>query len=48
MCRNIPQLHISEPPTTEDGVRAAAIRFVRKVSGALHHAPAVPLSSAAS
>jgi hypothetical protein len=33
MCRNIKQLHNFEPPTTDDEVRAAAIQFVRKVSG---------------
>ncbi|WOP18861.1 DUF2277 domain-containing protein [Raineyella sp. LH-20] len=33
MCRNIHQLHNFEPPATEDEVRAAAIQFVRKVSG---------------
>ena len=33
MCRNIRELHNFEPATTEDEVRAAAIQFVRKVSG---------------
>lgn len=33
MCRNIRQLHNFAPPATEDEVRAAAIQFVRKVSG---------------
>jgi hypothetical protein len=33
MCRNIRILHNYEPPTTEDEVRAAALQFVRKVSG---------------
>lgn len=33
MCRNIKTLHNFEPPTTEDEIRAAAIQFVRKVSG---------------
>ncbi|QGF22628.1 DUF2277 domain-containing protein [Raineyella fluvialis] len=33
MCRNIHQLHNFEPPATDDEVRAAAIQFVRKVSG---------------
>lgn len=33
MCRNIRVLHDFEPPTTEDEIRAAAIQFVRKVSG---------------
>lgn len=33
MCRNIRQLHNFEPPATDDEVRAAALQFVRKVSG---------------
>lgn len=33
MCRNIRVLHNFEPPTTADEVRAAAIQYVRKVSG---------------
>lgn len=33
MCRNIRVLHHFEPPTTPDEVRAAALQFVRKVSG---------------
>jgi len=33
MCRNIRTLYNFEPPTTEDEVRAAALQFVRKVSG---------------
>ncbi len=33
MCRNIKQLHNFEPPTTDEEVRAAAIQFVRKISG---------------
>ncbi len=33
MCRNIRQLHNFEPPATEDEVRAAALQYVRKVSG---------------
>ncbi len=33
MCRNIRTLHNYEPPATEDEVRAAALQFVRKVSG---------------
>jgi hypothetical protein len=33
MCRNIRVLHHFEPPTTEDDVRAAALQYVRKVSG---------------
>lgn len=33
MCRNIRVLHHFEPPTTDDEVRAAALQYVRKVSG---------------
>ncbi len=33
MCRNIRVLHNFEPPATEDEVRAAAVQYVRKVSG---------------
>jgi hypothetical protein len=33
MCRNIQTLYNFEPPATEDEVRAAAVQFVRKVSG---------------
>jgi hypothetical protein len=33
MCRNIRVLHHFEPPTTADEIRAAAIQYVRKVSG---------------
>ena len=33
MCRNIRTLYNFEPPTTHDEVRAAALQFVRKVSG---------------
>jgi hypothetical protein len=33
MCRNIKQLHNYEPPSTNDEVAAAALQFVRKVSG---------------
>jgi len=34
MCRNIRQLHNFEPPATESEVEAAALQYVRKVSGA--------------
>ena len=34
MCRNIRQLHNFEPPATGDEVTAAALQYVRKVSGA--------------
>ena len=33
MCRNITQLRGLEPPATTEEVRAAALQFVRKVSG---------------
>ena len=33
MCRNIRVLYNFEPPTTQDEVHAAALQFVRKVSG---------------
>ena len=33
MCRNIKLLYNFEPPVTEDEVRAAALQYVRKVSG---------------
>lgn len=33
MCRNIKTLHNFAPPATEDEVRAAALQFVRKLSG---------------
>jgi hypothetical protein len=34
MCRNIRTLHNFEPPATDDEVHAAALQYVRKVSGA--------------
>jgi hypothetical protein len=34
MCRNIKVLHNFEPPATDSEVRAAALQYVRKVSGA--------------
>jgi len=33
MCRNIRVLHHFQPPTTPDEIRAAALQYVRKVSG---------------
>jgi hypothetical protein len=33
MCRNIRTLYNFEPPATEDEIRAAALQFVRKISG---------------
>ena len=40
MCRNIRVLHHFEPPTTEEEIRAAALQFVRKVSGTVKPAQA--------
>jgi hypothetical protein len=34
MCRNIKTLHNFEPPATDEEIRAAALQYVRKVSGA--------------
>ena len=33
MCRNIRTLHNFQPPASEDEVHAAALQYVRKVSG---------------
>ena len=33
MCRNIKPLFNYEPPATDEEIRAAAIQFVRKISG---------------
>lgn len=33
MCRNIRTLHNFDPPATRDEVQAAALQYVRKVSG---------------
>jgi hypothetical protein len=33
MCRNIRTLYNFEPPASEDEVRAAAVQYVRKISG---------------
>jgi hypothetical protein len=33
MCRNIRTLFNFEPPVTDDEIRAAALQYVRKVSG---------------
>jgi hypothetical protein len=33
MCRNIKTLFNFDPPATDDEIRAAAIQFVRKLSG---------------
>ena len=34
MCRNIRTLHNFEPPAMDDEIRAAALQYVRKVTGA--------------
>ena len=36
MCRSIRVLHNFQPPTTREEMQAAALQYVRKVSG-LHH-----------
>ena len=33
MCRSIRRLHNFSPPATDDEIRAAALQFVRKLSG---------------
>jgi hypothetical protein len=33
MCRNIRTLHNFEPPASDDEVHAAALQYVRKISG---------------
>jgi hypothetical protein len=33
MCRNIKTLHNFEPPATDEEIRAAALQYVRKLSG---------------
>lgn len=33
MCRNIRTLHNFDPPATDDEVQAAALQYVRKISG---------------
>lgn len=40
MCRNITELRGLEPPATTDEVRAAALQYVRKVSGVRQPPPA--------
>ncbi len=34
MCRNIHTLHNFDPPASDEEIRAAALQYVRKVSGA--------------
>lgn len=33
MCRNIKTLHNFAPPVTDDEIRAAALQYVRKITG---------------
>ncbi|HSC03909.1 MAG TPA: DUF2277 domain-containing protein, partial [Solirubrobacteraceae bacterium] len=33
MCRNIRTLYNFDPPATEEEIRAAALQYVRKISG---------------
>ena len=33
MCRNIRTLHNFDPPATDDEIHAAALQYVRKISG---------------
>jgi hypothetical protein len=33
MCRNIKTIYNFEPPASEDEIRAAAVQYVRKISG---------------
>ena len=42
MCRNIRPLNNFEPPATRDEVHAAALQFVRKVSGTTKPSPGQP------
>jgi len=48
MCRNIKTLANFEPPATDDEIRASALQFVRKLSGATHpsHANAAAFNAA--
>jgi hypothetical protein len=42
MCRNIRPLHNFEPPATRDEMHAAAVQYVRKISGATKPSQATP------
>ncbi len=44
MCRNIRVLYHFEPPTTDEEIRAAALQYVRKISG-LRRPPAVDVEA---
>ena len=41
MCRNITELRGLEPPATREEIEAAAMQFVRKITGMTRPAPAV-------
>ena len=47
MCRNIRMLFNFEPPATDEEIRAAAVQFVRKVSGFTRPSKANELAFAA-
>lgn len=47
MCRSIKPLYNFDPPTTDEEVRAAALQFVRKISGFSKPSKANELSFAA-
>jgi hypothetical protein len=44
MCRNIRVLYHFDPPTTDEEIRAAALQYVRKISG-LRQPPAVDVAA---
>ncbi|MFI5956216.1 DUF2277 domain-containing protein [Cryptosporangium sp. NPDC051539] len=41
MCRNITELRGLQPPATEDEITAAAVQFVRKITGIAKPNPSV-------
>ena len=47
MCRNITELRGLEPPATEEEIAAAAMQYVRKVTGVSKPNPAVAARMAA-
>ena len=44
MCRNITELRGLEPPATREEIEAAAMQFVRKISGITRPNPAVAVT----
>ncbi len=44
MCRNIRVLYQFDPPTTDEEIRAAALQYVRKISG-LRHPPSADVET---